>query len=334
MIRLALLSYWHVHAKDYFKDAAEHPDTEVIAIWDELPERGKEKAQELGLEFVENLDTLLKRSAIDGVIVTTPTSMHPQVMIAAAKAGKHIFTEKVIAATLKDTLAITKAVQENGVKLVVSLPRFYWGYVRTISKLLEQGALGKLTQARVRLSHNGAVAGWLPEHFYSPEEAQGGAMIDLGCHPMYLTRLFLGMPERVSATYGYVTGRKVEDNAVVTLGYDNGAIGVVEAGFVNTHSPFTIEVHGTEGTLLYGAPEAKLLLRKKEDKSWQEVSVEADQPKAFWQWVTLIQNKSSQNNTLATENIALATDLSALMEAANLSAKTGQVVEVSKLAVK
>jgi predicted dehydrogenase len=138
----------------------------------------------------------------------------------------------------------------------------------------------------------------------------------------------------VSATYGYVTGRKVEDNAVVTLGYDNGAIGVVEAGFVNTHSPFTIEVHGTEGTLLYGAPEAKLLLRKKEDKSWQEVSVEADQPKAFWQWVTLIQNKSSQNNTLATENIALATDLSALMEAANLSAKTGQVVEVSKLAVK
>jgi 1,5-anhydro-D-fructose reductase (1,5-anhydro-D-mannitol-forming) len=334
MIRLALLSYWHVHAKDYFKDAAEHPDTEVIAIWDELPERGKEKAQELGLEFVENLDTLLKRSAIDGVIVTTPTSMHPQVMIAAAKAGKHIFTEKVIAATLKDTLAITKAVQENGVKLVVSLPRFYWGYVRTISKLLEQGALGKLTQARVRLSHNGAVAGWLPEHFYSPDEAQGGAMIDLGCHPMYLTRLFLGMPERVSATYGYVTGRKVEDNAVVTLGYDNGAIGVVEAGFVNTHSPFTIEVHGTEGTLLYGAPEAKLLLRKKEDKSWQEVSVEADQPKAFWQWVTLIQNKSSQNNTLATENIALATDLSALMEAANLSAKTGQVVEVSKLAVK
>jgi 1,5-anhydro-D-fructose reductase (1,5-anhydro-D-mannitol-forming) len=334
MIRLALLSYWHVHAKDYFKDAAEHPDTEVVAIWDELPERGKEKAQELGLEFVENLDALLKRSDIDGVIVTTPTSMHPQVMIAAAKAGKHIFTEKVIAATLKDTLAITKAVQENGVKLIVSLPRFYWGYVRTISKLLEQGALGKLTQARVRLSHNGAVAGWLPEHFYSPEEAQGGAMIDLGCHPMYLTRLFLGMPERVSATYGYVTGRKVEDNAVVTLGYDNGAIGVVEAGFVNTHSPFTIEVHGTEGTLLYGTPEVKLVLRKKDDKTWQEVSVETDQPKAFWQWVTLIQNKSSQNNTLATENIALATDLSALMEAANLSAKSGQVVEVSKLAVK
>jgi 1,5-anhydro-D-fructose reductase (1,5-anhydro-D-mannitol-forming) len=329
MIRLALLSYWHVHAKDYFKDAADHPDTEVVAIWDEISERGKEKAQELGLEFVADLDALLKRSDIDGVIVTTPTHMHPQVMIAAAKAGKHIFTEKVIAATLKDTLSITKAVEENGVKLVVSLPRFYWGYVKTISKLIEQGALGKLTQARARLSHNGAIAGWLPEHFYSLEEAGGGAMIDLGCHPMYLTRLFLGMPERVSATYGHVTGRKVEDNAVVTLGYDNGAIGIVEAGFVNTHSPFTVEVHGTEGSLIYGAPEAKPLLRKKDDKSWQEVSVEADQPKAFWQWITHI-----QSNTVATENISLATDLSALMEAANLSAKNGQVVEMSKLAVK
>ena len=68
-------------------------------------------------------------------------------------------------------------------------------------------------------------------------------MIDLGCHPMYLSSLFLGMPESVTASYGYVTGREVEDNAVVTLNYANGSIGIVEAGFVNRFSPFTIEIH-------------------------------------------------------------------------------------------
>ena len=86
-------------------------------------------------------------------------------------------------------------------------------------------------------------------------------MIDLGCHPMYLSSRFLGMPESVTASYGYVTGREVEDNAVVTLNYANGAIGVVEAGFVNPFSPFTIEIHGTEGSLLYGTPEERLFMR-------------------------------------------------------------------------
>jgi 1,5-anhydro-D-fructose reductase (1,5-anhydro-D-mannitol-forming) len=186
----------------------------------------------------------------------------------------------------------------------------------------------------VRLSHNGALPnaqnknGWLPEHFYNLSEAAGGVMIDLGCHPMYLTRLFLGRPEAVSAAYGYVTKREVEDNAVVTLHYDNGAIGVVEAGFVNPRSPFSIEVHGTEGSLLYGTPDTKLLLRIGSQDTWQDISLPKDNPKAFDQWV-----KHIQEGTTATENIALAMDLSALMEAANLSAKTKKAVNISELAV-
>ena len=120
---------------------------------------------------------------------------------------------------------------------------------------------------RTRLSHGGALptpdspSGWLPEHFYNLEQCAGGALIDLGCHPMYLARLFLGLPESVSAHYGYVTGRAVEDNAVAVLSYPNGALGIVEAGFVNRFSPFTIEVHGTDGSLLYGTPESVLQLR-------------------------------------------------------------------------
>ena len=79
-------------------------------------------------------------------------------------------------------------------------------------------ALGTVTLVRVRLSHNGATAGWSPEHFYSLEECRGGALIDLGCHPMYLTRLFLGEEAvDVHANFGYITGKEVEDNAVATL---------------------------------------------------------------------------------------------------------------------
>jgi 1,5-anhydro-D-fructose reductase (1,5-anhydro-D-mannitol-forming) len=333
MLKLALLGFWHVHAKDYFKDAKNHPDTEVVVAWDENKSLGQREATKYGLPFEEGLEAVLA-SDIDGVIVTTPTSLHHKVLTAAAKAGKHIFTEKVVAATLKETNDIVKAVNEAGVKLVVSLPRLNSGSTVAVQKIVGDGTLGQLTQVQVRLSHDGALPneqnknGWLPEHFYTLSESAGGAMIDLGCHPMYLTRLFLGMPEAVSANYGYVTKREVEDNAVVTLHYPNGAIGVVEAGFVNPRSPFSIEVHGTEGSLLYGTPDAKLLVRTTKQDTWQEITASANQPSAFEQWVSHI-----QNNTVATENISLATDLSALMEAANLSAKTKQAVALQSLAV-
>ena len=111
---------------------------------------------------------------------------------------------------------------------------------------------------------------------------------------MYLARLFLGLPESVSAHYGYVTGRAVEDNAVAVLSYPNGALGIVEAGFVNRFSPFTIEVHGTEGSLLYGTPDSVLQLRSAkvagaDNAVARQRRLPAERPSAFHQWVDHIQ---------------------------------------------
>jgi len=333
MIRVAMVSFWHVHARDYAQQATEHAETEIVAAWDEDVERGQERAKALGVQFYARLDDLLAQPDIDGIIVNTPTTMHHAVIIAAAKAGKHVFTEKVIAPTLHECNEILAAIEQAGVKLTVSLPRLNAGYTLAIKDILERKLLGETTQVRVRLSHNGAVGkGWLPNYFFNLALCGGGAMIDLGCHPMYLTRLFLGLPESVSASYGYVTGREVEDNAVATLRYPNGALGIVEAGFVNSFSPFTIEAHGTEGSLLYGTPEDKLLIRSTQlqptdgDKWYDKTQLPAELPGAFQQWVGHIQHGST-----ATENIQMALDLTRLMEAANLSARAGHIVRLDAL---
>lgn len=330
-IKIGKISYWHVHAWDYTKQAQEHGDTEIAAVWDEDPVRGQKAADQLQVPFYESLDDMLALKDLDAVIVDAPTNMHREVILAAARAGKHIFTEKVIAPTLTEVNEIMSEVEKHGVKLTVSLPRLNDGYTLAVQDILNQDLLGKITYVRVRLSHNGALAGWLPDHFYSLEQCGGGALIDLGCHPMYLTRLFLGEKVTgVSANFGYVTGKEVEDNAVASLHTASGAIGVVEAGFVNSHSPFTIEVHGTEGTLLYGTPEEKLLLRtnRSEEGSqvWAEVPVHDNRESAFHQWVGHI-----QNDTIADENIDMAVELTRLMEAANLSNKEGRVVQLEEL---
>lgn len=333
MLRIGKISYWHVHAWDYTKQAQQHPGTVIAAVWDELPERGQAAAAELGVPFYSRLDDMLGRDDIDAVIVDAPTSMHAEVMIAAAKAGKHIFTEKVIAPTLQEVNAILDEVAKSNIKLTVSLPRLNDGYTLAIRGILEQGLIGKPTLVRSRLSHNGATAGWLPEHFFNLEQCGGGALIDLGCHPMYLTRLFMNeLPALVSAHFGYVTGKKVEDNAVAVLTGSEGAVGIVEAGFVNNYSPFVIEVHGTEGTLLYSTTDDKLLLRTAAgdgglSEQWTEQPIPPTGESAFHQWVTHI-----QEDTIAEENIRLAVDLTMLMEASNRSAREHRAVRLDELA--
>ncbi|MCM3626955.1 Gfo/Idh/MocA family oxidoreductase [Paenibacillus glycanilyticus] len=329
MIRVAMLSYWHVHAWDYTKEAQAHPNTQIVAVWDEIPARGQEAANKLEVPFIANLDELLAREDIDGVIVDTPTNIHREVMVKAAKAGKHIFTEKVLALTTKEVNEIVAAVEEAGVKLTVSLPRLNDSYTTTIQNVLDTGAIGTVTMVRVRLSHNGATANWLPEHFYNLEQCGGGALIDLGCHPMYLTRLFLGeLPVQVQASYGYVTGKEVEDNAISILTTAGGALGIVEAGFVNAHSPFTIEIHGTEGSLLYGTPDARVLVRsnKNGESDWTEVEQASGRIKAFEQWAEHI-----QNDTVAVDNIRMAQELTLLMEASNRSVAEKRAVRLEEI---
>lgn len=335
MINIAMLSYWHVHAKDYARQVLARPECGIAAVWDEVPERGRQQAEELGAPFYENLEELLASPGIDAVVVDAPTNLHEQVIIAAAKAGKHIFTEKVLAATTESADRIIRAVEESGKAFMISLPRLTEPYTLYIKDVIESGLLGKITLLRTRLAHDGglpdgdATDGWLPPHFYSLEQCGGGALIDLGCHPMYLAHYYLGMPETVSAQFGYVTGRQVEDNAVATLRYSGGTMAVVEAGFASRFSPFTIEVYGTEGCLLYDGSTMRLRSSQVEaggQHGWFiPAKLPAAAPKPLDQWIDHILTGSPMSISIAQGRA-----LTQLMEAANRSAASGSAVQLQE----
>jgi 1,5-anhydro-D-fructose reductase (1,5-anhydro-D-mannitol-forming) len=128
VFRVAVLSFWHVHAKDYASETEEHPEAELCAVWDEDVKRGRTEAHKRGVPFHDDLEGLLSRGDVDGVVVTTPTLAHREVIPAAARAGKHVFAEKVIAPTLSETREVAAEIEEAGVTFVVSLPRLYAGY--------------------------------------------------------------------------------------------------------------------------------------------------------------------------------------------------------------
>lgn len=328
-MNLALLSYWHVHARDYEREALANPNTSIAVVWDEDVVRGAAEAERIGARFERSLDAVLADDSIDGVIVTTATSEHHRVLIAAARAGKHIFTEKVIAATTSQAREVLEAVERAGVTMMVSLPRLSNGYVRAVKSLIADEQLGTIGYVRMRVGHNGAVRtdsdpdGWLPARFFNRAEAQGGALLDLGAHPLYLIRDFMGLPERVSATFGYATGRDVDDHAVATLAYANGAIAVAEVSFIDQPGTWELDVHGERGIVRIEMPDLQPRVRwarpnRRERSEWEAIDVPADAASPFDQWVECL-----VNGTTDPENLALALDLTRLAEACTRSATEG-----------
>jgi predicted dehydrogenase len=124
----------------------------------------------------------------------------------------------------------------------------------------------------------------------------------------------------VSATYASFTKHQVEDQAVVTLGYPGGAIGVVETGFLS-RDPFSIEVHGTRASLAYESTGNLLRMRSAGTDTWESLSVPQDNADAFSRWVSHI-----RAGTRADDNLTRAVELTRLVSTANTAAAAGTTV--------
>ncbi|MBM7692040.1 putative dehydrogenase [Peribacillus deserti] len=330
MIHTALLSRWHVHADEYAEQAQSNPDLSIKMVWDENSERGRDWAVSLGVPFEADLHSVLTNKDIDAVIVAAPTNMHKEIMVEAARNKKHIFTEKVLAATVREAREILEAVEENNVQLTISLPRLTAGYYLYAQQVMDQGLLGQLTTIRCRVAHNGAVkteenpSGWLPQHFFSKEQCGGGAFIDLGAHPIYLTNRLAGNVKAVSARF-QTFGNEVDVNAAVLVEYESGALGILETGFVSSGSPFQLEQYGTEGTLMI--EDTQIKIKTRHSKEWQ---VPADIPESISmpidQWARAI--AAGEQPVISAED---ALNLTLVNELAALSNQEGRPIEAAEL---
>lgn len=249
-MKIAIVGAWHVHTMEYGEAVLQNPGAELVCLWDDEEARGKATAEKLGIPFEPDLNRIWADPDIDGVQITTATCQHREVLLAAAAAGKHIFTEKVLAFTMEDAEEIAAAVKNSGVKFTISYPHKTFPTLKAAKELVDSGRLGQITYARVRDAHNGSTAGWLPPHFYDAAQTGGGAMIDLGAHPMYTLNWFMGEPKSIVSMFTEVTHKGVEDNAVSVIEFANGAIGVSETGFVTNGMPYVLEMSGTKGSLM------------------------------------------------------------------------------------
>ncbi|MCL2499202.1 MAG: Gfo/Idh/MocA family oxidoreductase [Defluviitaleaceae bacterium] len=323
MVRILMLSKWHVHADGYAKFIAEQPDAKITCVWDEDPARGEAWAKELGAAFEPDLQKAVNREDVDAVIVDTPTTMHREIIVAAAEAGKHIFTEKALATTLKDCDIIAEAVEKAGVKFCISYPHLTNPLYTLCKHLIESGQLGKIHYMRFRNAHNGALAGWLPQYWYDMDATGGGAMMDLGCHPMYVAPYLLGKPKRITSVFNTTYAPAGDDNAVSVAEFENGAIAVLETSFISPYDAGCFELLSTEGAVVSIGGEIKIRT-KGDNKEWRkpdEMPEPPPQPLRMW-----LDGITKGSPILFDMDMAKA--LTEMLENAYISHETGKVVKI------
>lgn len=324
MIRIAMLSKWHVHAEGYAKEFNNSGKAQVTCVWDEEPERGKPWAESIGCDFVSDLDDVFKRDDVDAVCVTTPTTMHREVMLKAAAAGKHIFTEKALETTVEKCIETADAIKASGVTFGISYPHKTNPVYRYIKTLIADNVFGKISLIRYRNAHNGVSGNWLPSYWFDGTKSGGGAMMDLGCHPMYFLADIGGKPKRISALFNQFYGTGLDENAICTVEFENGMIGVSETSFISYSAPMVVEVYGTEGSLIAVGDNVTLNCEKYKNTKAPEID-KSSVPSPIIRFLTAVELKQASPEGMGLDD---AIALTVLLENAYKADTENKIVEV------
>lgn len=253
MLRIAMLSFAHVHANGYAQRVADHPEAEIQCIWDDDPVRGQNASERWDAPLIEDLEQAVSRPDVDAVVINAETSKHPLVMKAAIRHKKHIFTEKALTIDTAAADEIVKLVNESGIKFMISLPNRTRPEILFMKQALDQGWLGQVTLMRARVAHSAALDVWFTEEkhnawFVDKDLAGGGALFDLGCHTVDVMRWFMGKPQSIIAKIqNFSKTYDIDDNSAIVVEFESGALGILDTSFVHRAGPRPIELFGTDG---------------------------------------------------------------------------------------
>jgi len=258
-VRLALIGAWHVHTSGFINGIARMNPGQVewVAVWDDDAARGKQFADRLGVAFEPDYQKILDNPVVDAVMIEAETNLHKDLIIRAANARKHIFTDKILTPAVADGLRIREAIEKNGVKFVISHESMPVGSYQYAKKLVDNGSLGNVVSVHFRRAHGLAKSNSLPASWYDQDVAGGGALIDLGVHGMGLLTYLAGEPTRVSASMRHWTKRSVEDTATIMVDFKNGAIGTAHTDMVTNIQENLLEIVGTDGMLVVVGTEGR-----------------------------------------------------------------------------
>lgn len=251
-VSLAFVGCAHIHTPGFIKLLNGRSDVKTKWVWDHDKARAEKRAKELSAEVVSDLDKIWADREVAGVVICSETNRHHDLVIAAAKAGKHMFVEKPLGITARESEAMASAIQKAGL-------HFTTGYfMRTepahlfLKDEIAKGNFGKLTRVRGSNCHAGSLRGYFDSEWAwmaDPKISGVGAFGDLGTHKLDILMWLFGDVDEVSAEVKIVTNRykECDETGEALMTFKNGIIGTLAAGWVDVADPVQLIISGTEG---------------------------------------------------------------------------------------
>jgi predicted dehydrogenase len=196
----------------------------LVSIVTSDPERvSRARARYASARVLPDVGSLFASgSELDLVVVATPNRVHVPIALSAIEAGLHVVIDKPIAPSADGARRLADAAAERGVLLTVFQNRRLDGDFLTVRRLIDEGALGRVTRFESRFERWRPTVepGW--RELADPEEG-GGMLLDLGSHLVDQAIQLFGPPTHV---YGEVhirrPGAEIDDDAFVALTHAGG----------------------------------------------------------------------------------------------------------------
>ncbi len=248
IIGCGMIAHFHARA------IADVRGAKLVACYDTIPAAADKLAEITGCAAYHDLDAMLADPAVEVVTIGTPSGAHLEPALAAARAGKHVIVEKPLEITLKRCDKIIEACKKAGVTLSTIFPSRFHDSSVELRRAMDQGRFGRLTVGD-------AIVKWYRTQAYYDSGAWrgtwqfdgGGALMNQAIHSVDLLLWLMGPVVNVRARTGLLAHERiaVEDVALATVGFANGALGVIEAstaiypGYLKR-----IEIHGSQGSAM------------------------------------------------------------------------------------
>ncbi len=226
---------------------------EIAAVYGQSQDKAARLGQLYGGTVYKDLDDFLNHKPLDIVAIGSPSGLHAEHGIAAARRGLHVLVEKPIAINTESAGALIAECERAGVRLGVFFQDRVAPDICRLKDLLASDQLGKLILASAR------VKWYRPPEYYGNSRWRGtwamdggGALMNQGIHTVDLLLWLLGDIARVYAKAVTALHRiEVEDTLVATLEFANGVVGTLEASTATFPGyPRRLELTGTEGTFI------------------------------------------------------------------------------------
>ena len=251
VLRWGILSTADIARKKVVPGMLKAARCEVVAVGSRDGAQARQFAAELGIARAhDSYEALLADPEVDAVYIPLPNHLHREWTIAAARAGKHVLCEKPIALTSAQAEEMVEACDAAGVRLMEAFMYRLHPSWEAVRQLIASGRIGRLQTVQSWFSYYNDD----PRNIRNIAEAGGGALMDIGCYTINLSRMLFGAePERVEAALLRDPDMDIDVLTSGLLVFPGGGTATFTVS-TRSESDQRVHVYGTEGRISIGIP--------------------------------------------------------------------------------